>query len=230
MTAGTEGDRLAHQYRLRFERTAEYRDAVWRVLCADWFSRFVRPDASVLDLGSGWGEFIRNIVAARKFALDLNPDARVRAAAGVTSLAQDCSTEWQLEPESLDVVFTSNLLEHLPDKAHIERTIGQAYRCLKPGGQLICLGPNITYVGGAYWDLWDHYIPLTERAISELLRLSGFDLEHCIARFLPYSMSTGRTYPLAFVRLYLRLPLAWRLFGKQFLVVGRKNATETPTL
>jgi SAM-dependent methyltransferase len=229
LTAGTERQQLAEQYRLRFERTAEYRDAVWRVLCADYFSRFIRPDATVLDLGSGWGEFIRNIRAARKYSLDLNPDSPVRAATGVTSLSQDCATEWLLAPESLDVVFTSNLLEHLPSKAHIERTIAQAYRCLRPGGQLICLGPNITYVGGAYWDFWDHYIPLTERSMSEALRLSGFAVEHCIPRFLPYSMSMGRTYPLAFLKLYLKLPVAWNLFGKQFLVVGRKPATENST-
>lgn len=222
MTVPTGRDRLAHQYRLRFERMAEYRDAVWRILCTDYFSRFVPPDATVLDLGAGWGEFIRNITAGRKYALDLNPELTVRAAAGVTTLSQDCSTEWQLGPESLDVVFTSNLLEHLPSKASIERTIEQAHRCLKPGGALICLGPNITHVGGAYWDFWDHHIPLTERAMSELLRMSAFTVEHCLPRFLPYSMSTGRTYPLAFLRLYLRLPAAWPLFGKQFLVVGRK--------
>jgi SAM-dependent methyltransferase len=224
MTASTDGQRLAEQYRLRFAKMTGYRDSVWRVLCADFFSRYIRADATVLDLGSGWGEFIRNVSAGRKYALDLNPDSRVRAEAGVTSLAQDCSEEWHLADETLDVVFTSNLLEHLPSKAHIERTIAQAHRCLRPGGQLICLGPNITHVGGAYWDFWDHHIALTDRAVTELLRMTGFTIEECLPRFLPYTMSTGRTWPVAFLKLYLRLPLAWRFFGKQFLVIGRKPA------
>jgi len=227
VTEAAERQRLAQQYRLRFERLAEYRDAVWGVLCTRYFNRFIAPDATVLDLGSGWGEFIRNVRAGRKFALDLNPDSKVRAAADVTSLSQDCSMEWQLPAESLDVVFTSNLLEHLPSKTSIERTVEQAHRCLKPGGRLICMGPNITYVGGAYWDFWDHHVALTERAMVELLSMNGFVVEHCLPRFLPYTMSTGQTWPLAFLKLYLRLPMAWKLFGKQFLVVGRKTGSRT---
>jgi hypothetical protein len=33
-------------------------------------------------------------------------------------------------------------------------------------------------------------------------------------------MSGGPRYPLAFLCAYLKLPLAWRIFGKQFLVVA----------
>jgi hypothetical protein len=44
-----------------------------------------------------------------------------------------------------------------------------------------------------------------------------------IPRFLPYSMSTGRTPPSFFVKLYLKLPILWPLFGKQFLVIGKKK-------
>jgi predicted SAM-dependent methyltransferase len=75
--------------------------------------------------------------------------------------------------ESLDVVFTSNFLEHLPDKVHVERTLAQAWRCLKDDGFIICLGPNIKYVPGAYWDFWDHFIPLTELSLSEVLKMKG---------------------------------------------------------
>ena len=222
----TSSESLARLYRLRFEQSCSYRDDVWRVLCNEFFSRIVPEEATVLDLGAGWGEFIRNIAARRKYALDLNPDSRVRAASDVVTLSQDCTTDWPLPPASLDVVFTSNLLEHLPSKAHVESAIAQAYRCLKPGGQLICLGPNITYVGGAYWDFWDHHIAFTDRSITELMRISGFAVERSIERFLPYTMSDGRRYPIAILKLYLKLPIAWRFFGKQFLVVGRKPEHE----
>jgi hypothetical protein len=33
-------------------------------------------------------------------------------------------------------------------------------------------------------------------------------------------MAGSPRYPLAFLRAYLKLPLAWRIFGKQFLVVA----------
>jgi SAM-dependent methyltransferase len=130
--------------------------------------------------------------------------------------------------EHLDVVFTSNVFEHLPDKASLARTLAQAFRCLKPGGQLICMGPNIKFLPGQYWDFFDHYLPLTELALEEGCQLAGFATDHVIARFLPYSMSQGFTPPLAFLRLYLRLPFAWRLVGKQFLIVMRKPAGKRP--
>ena len=55
-----------------------------------------------------------------------------------------------------------------------------------------------------------------------MLKLEGFEISECIDRFLPYSMSQGSTPPLAFLKLYLKLPFAWKVFGKQFLVVAEK--------
>jgi SAM-dependent methyltransferase len=213
---------LVQQYRRRFSRHEDYRNNVWRILCSDFLSRYVAKDSMILDLGSGWGEFINNIEATGKHAMDLNEDGMRRVSADVNFIRQDCATTWPFAAGSLDVVFTSNFLEHLPDKASLERTVMEAHRCLKDNGLLICLGPNIRCVPGAYWDFWDHRIPLTEKSCSELLQLIGFDIAECHARFLPYSMSGGARSPLFLVALYLRLPLVWPLFGRQFFVVGRK--------
>lgn len=213
---------LQEEYRLRFTQTRQYRNAVWKSLCDVYFSRFIHKDAHVLDLGSGWGEFINNIMAAHKYAMDLNPDAKGHLSAGVRFLHQDCTRPWNLAAETLDTIFTSNFIEHLPDKAHVERTVSEAFRCLKPHGLFILMGPNIKCVPGAYWDFWDHLIPITELSLSELLKIKGFEIQSCISRFLPYSMSTGSTPPLFLVKWYLKLPKIWPLFGKQFLVIGRK--------
>jgi SAM-dependent methyltransferase len=222
---GDKAETLRDEYRIRFAGAADYRNSIWKILCNDYFSRFISPTAHVLDLGSGWGEFINNVRAARKYAMDLNPDAGQRLAADIRFLHQDCSQQWKLGDESLDVVFTSNFLEHLPDKAHVERTIAEVYRCLKKDAVFICLGPNIKYVPGAYWDFWDHFIPLTELSLSEVLKLNGFNIETSVGRFLPYSMSTGRTVPLFLVKLYVKLPVLWPFVGKQFLVLGRKSSS-----
>lgn len=213
---------LQRIYQARFAGDLEYRRAVWGVLIAEYFGRFVRPEHAVLDLGCGYGEFINQITCARRFAIDLNPEAAQRLDPQVKLFAQDCSQTWPLPDSSLDLVFTSNFFEHLPDKQALGRTLDQARRCLKPGGRLIALGPNIKHLGGRYWDFWDHHVPLTERSLAEALAACGLSISECQGKFLPYTMSGGCRYPLLFLRLYLHLPLAWRVFGKQFLVVAAR--------
>jgi SAM-dependent methyltransferase len=215
-------DDLQAIYSQRFAGNQAYRKKVWQVLIADFFEKYVSPAGSLLDLGCGYGEFINQIASGKKYGMDLNVDTAKHLAAGITFLQQDCSQPWPLPENSLDTVFTSNFFEHLPDKATLGRTLEQVRRCLKPDGHVIALGPNIKFLPGAYWDFWDHYLPLTEVSLSEGLRNRGFTVERCEPRFLPYTMVSGRQYPLFFIRLYLRLPIAWRFFGKQFLVIARK--------
>ena len=217
-----EPDDLQRIYQARFRKNLEYRRAVWRVLIADFFQTFVQPTAAVLDLGCGYGEFINQIRCGDKFAMDLNPDAPERVAAEVKCILQDCSTKWPFADNRLDVVFTSNFFEHLPDKAALGRTLDEVRRCLKPGGRLIAVGPNIKHLPGAYWDFWDHYIPLTEYALREALENRGLTVNMCLGKFLPYTMAAGPRYPLVCLRFYLRLRWAWPLFGKQFLVIASK--------
>jgi len=219
MTAHTPED-LQRIYGARFRSHLGYRKAIWDALVSSWFARYVHPDDAVLDLGSGYGEFINSVRCRTKYAMDLNPDAPRFLAADVAFLQQDCSERWPLADEALDVVFTSNFFEHLPDKTALGRTLDEIRRCLRRGGRLVAMGPNIKYLPGKYWDFWDHYIPLTESSLKEALVTRGFTVTECIGRFLPYTMASGPRYPVALMRAYLALPIAWRFFGRQFLVVG----------
>jgi SAM-dependent methyltransferase len=216
---------LQQAYAMRFEQTAQYRIAVWKILTATFFSRWIPESSVILDLGCGWGEFINQINAKRKYGMDLNPASPSKLAQDVTFLDQDCSAPWDIPDAYLDVVFTSNFFEHLPSKESLRRTLDQAFRCLKPDGRLICLGPNIKFLPGSYWDFWDHFLPLTELSLKEGLELAGFEIDFLTDRFLPYSMSQGFTLPLPFLRLYLRFPFLWRFAGKQFLIVARKQSS-----
>ena len=222
MSANTPED-LQRIYGARFADNLEYRRQVWSVLVSDWFGKFVRGTDSVLDLGCGYGEFINTISCAQKLAMDLNPDAPRFLGNDVKFLLQDCSARWALPEASLDVVFTSNFFEHLPDKSALGRTLDEIRRCLRRGGRLVAMGPNIKYIPGQYWDFWDHYIPLTETSLTEALVTRGFGVDVCIGRFLPYTMASGPRYPMAFLRAYLALPIVWRFFGRQFLVVGVRS-------
>jgi hypothetical protein len=63
-----------------------------------------------------------------------------------------------------------------------------------------------------------------DRALAEALAATGFDVQKCIPRFLPYSTKSRLPSRPSLVRLYLKVPLAWRVLGAQAFIVA------TPTL
>ena len=75
MTSRTHTD-LEQLYESRCGPNADYRRAVWGVLVSDFFSRFIAPDAAVLDLGCGYGDFINAVQARTRLAMDLNPSSQ----------------------------------------------------------------------------------------------------------------------------------------------------------
>lgn len=214
---------LASIYQSRFANTGlDKRTRVWQILCADFFQQFVPHDAAILDLACGYGEFINNISAAEKYGVDLNPDAPSHLARTVRFRLTPAHDLSHVHSSSLDRVFTSNFLEHLPDKASCNAVFNEIHRVLKPGGKFMILGPNIRYAYKEYWDFYDHYLPLSHLSLAEGLRAANFTPEIVIDRFLPYTMNNARPTANWMIRLYLRLPMAWKLLGKQFFVVARK--------
>lgn len=222
VTTSANAQELQAIYAQRFAATRAYRARVWRVLIDHYFQRYISETATVLDIGCGYGEFINQVRAAKKIGMDLNPASATHLDRGIRILEQDCSAVWVLPDACLDVVFTSNFFEHLPDKATLTRTLLQGYRCLKPGGKLIAMGPNIRYLPGQYWDFWDHYLPLSDLSLAEGLTTNGFVVRERHARFLPYTMVNARQYPTSILRVYLALPFLWKLAGKQFLIVAER--------
>ncbi len=210
-------------YAERFNRTGlDKRRRVWKILCDDFFDDLVPPDATVLDLACGYGEFINQVRAKRKLAIDLNPDAPRFLSNDVTYYCKPATDLSDIAEASVDVVFASNFLEHLHDKSECDRVFSSVLKALRPGGRFIILGQNIKYAYKEYWDYYDHYLPLSHLSLAEGLTQSGYHVRKVIPRFLPYTMNSGMPTPDIFIRAYLRLRFAWRILGKQFLVIAEK--------
>ncbi len=210
-------------YADRFDKDADKRNVMWRVLCADYFQRFIGPKDTVLDLGAGYCEFINNIDCRKKIAVDLNAMTRKKAAKGV-KVYQALSTKL---PKTLtgkvDVVFTSNFFEHLDSKNELIDTLKEIHRVLKPGGKLMVLQPNIRLVGSQYWDYVDHTLPLTERSLLEAFLLTDFELEYQKVRFLPYTANSRIPAWPPLIKLYLKFPPIQLLMGKQTFALSTKR-------
>lgn len=203
------------------ERAAKAR--LWRVLCDSFFRRYVSPSGTALDVGAGYCDFINAIPARRRIGVDLNPDTPAHAAPGVEihCISFDRLGE-AIEPGSIDLAFASNVFEHLRGPDALLEVLDALRVALRPGGRLIVMQPNVRAVGVAFWDYVDHTLPLTEKGMSEALCISGFEIEECRRRFLPYTTKSRLPRWPWLVRLYLRLRPAQWLFGKQMLVVARR--------
>lgn len=214
-------------YTSRFSETEDRaRAETWKILCSEFFPKYISPSDTVVDLGAGDGNFSLNIKAARKVAVDLSPHVEALRAHNIEVLVCPATEFANKIGERVDVVFMSNFLEHLPNKAIMLEVLEECRRALKPGGRVVILQPNVRYVGAAYWDYIDHHIALTENSLAEALSITGFKVRTLIPRFLPYSAKSriGRLVGTSglglFIRLYLRTPLLWRIFGQQTFVVA----------
>lgn len=206
-------------YARRFAGDEKFRHAMWRVL-ADWFSRWIPRDAVVVEIAAGHCEFINAVAASRRIAIDLNPDTREHAAEGVEVVIGDARDITAVAQHSADAVFVSNFFEHLERTAILD-TIRAAHRMLRPGGRLLVLQPNIRFAARDYWMFFDHVTPIDDRALCEALELCGFEIETVIPRFLPFTTKSSLPKSLLLLKLYLKLPLMWRVFGGQAFVVAR---------
>ena len=214
---------LTRIYEKRFSGHENYRNRVWKILIKEFFSKWIKESDHILDLGCGYGEFINHISCEVRHAMDLNPKTKFLLDGDIMFHEQDCSSPWKIEPNSLDLVFTSNFFEHLPKKDSLDRTIGEIKRALKPGGRLLAMGPNISILNGRYWDFWDHHVALSDKSLCELLQIHDFTIVQSYSKFLPYNMVRVKKRPLFMVSLYLRFSILWKLFGKQFLLVAKNN-------
>src|ERR1700743_2420930 len=97
---------LKDLYRNRFPESAlAEKNALWRVICSVFLSRYVRPSDSVVDIGAGYCEFINNIEAREKTAVDLNPDVARFANPGTRIINESCTSISTLATSSVDIVF-----------------------------------------------------------------------------------------------------------------------------
>jgi SAM-dependent methyltransferase len=127
---------------------------------------------------------------------------------------------------SVDVVLMSNFLEHLRSKEEVLKTLADVSSILRAGGVLLILQPNIRYAYKEYWDFFDHHLPLSDKSLVEALRITGFEIERLVPRFLPYTTKSAKPRYAFLVRAYLHCPLAWKIMGKQMFVVARRPSRE----
>ena len=198
------------------------KEKLWKILIEEILQDYIKADDTVLDIGGGQCLFINNIKCGKKYANDLNPDINKYAGPDVQTIQERADNLLTLKDGSMDIVFASNFFEHMKDKDELENVILEISRVLSVNGKLIVIQPNIRYAYREYWDVIDHYTPISDRSLSDLLAINNFKINVCYPRFLPWSPKTGLSRFLILLKIYLNVPLFWRFFGKQLFMVAQK--------
>lgn len=196
------------------------RTIVWQEIV-----RFLKPylvgSERVLDLGAGYCDFINNIEAKKKMAVDFSPDFSQYAKPEVETIISPVTRLEGVAPDSVDLCFASNLLEHLTD-LELEMTMTEIKRVLKSNGQLILMQPNYRLNPKHYFDDPTHKKIFSDDSLQSFLSANGFQITKKWPRFLPFSLKTKPgLIPVShlLVRLYLNLP--WKPLAGQMLFIAK---------
>lgn len=208
-------------YQYRFRGVARERKiATWKILAGFVAEKLGKPEV-VLDPAAGACEFINAVPARERWAVDMGEQVRELAGPGVRSIVGN-NTDVDLPKNHFNGVFVSNFLEHLGSQSEVAAFLERMFEVTAVGGRIAVLGPNFRACHREYFDFADHTVVLTERAVAEHLYAAGFEILEVHPRFLPISFSAMLPVNDFLVRTYLKLPFAWRFFGKQFLLIAEK--------
>jgi SAM-dependent methyltransferase len=214
MTSGYHQSRFAADAR---------RDVLWRTLWQAFFRHRVAPDACVLDLGSGYGQFINNVVARRRIAIDAWSGFAAHLSPGVEAIVGEVTDLSMIEDEAVDYAFASNLFEHLT-QSQLAAVLAALKRKLRPGGTLTILQPNYRNAFREYFDDYTHVAVWSHVSLPDFLVANGFEVVELHPRFLPLTIKSRLPVWPFLIRAYLALPA--KPMAKQMLVVARVSGLE----
>ena len=196
------------------------RDVVWKEIVR-FLKPFLKDRHTILDLGAGYCDFINNVSAEKKIAVDISPELSLYAQKDVervNSLATDLS---KVGEATVDVVFSSNLLEHLSDQ-ELTVCLSEVKRVLKKGGLFITMQPNYRLAYKTYFDDFTHKKVFSDESLRGFLVAQDFTIIKYWKKFLPFSLkSRPSLIPVHpwLVRAYLHFP--YKPFAGQMLFISQ---------
>lgn len=194
------------------------RDVLWHTLWRHHFSHRIGAEDCVLDLGSGYGSFINQVVARRRIAVDAWPGFAAHVQPGVEAVVGDVTELGFLEDGAVDFAFASNLFEHLPQPAFAEVLDGLRAK-LSARGSLTILQPNYRYAYREYFDDYTHVAIYSHVSLADFLTAQGWEVLDVRPRFLPLTIKSRLPVHPLLIRAYLASPV--KPGGKQMLVHAR---------
>ncbi len=209
---------MANEYYENILNLKRKRSAVWKAI-ASYLQKEIPQNAIILELGAGSCDFINNIKAKEKHALDINKDFMCYADNSVKTYVTNCTDLIFFKNNFFDVIFASNLFEHLTEE-EVVKSFLEIRRCLKSDGKLIIIQPNFKYAKKDYFRDRTHKSIFTAESLCKLLEKYHFKIKKKIPKFLPLTLKSKLPKFSFLTSLYLKLP--FKFLAKQMLIIAQK--------
>jgi hypothetical protein len=209
-------------YEYRFKDVNKRKKLItWKEISKFIYKELKQPQI-IVDPAAGECEFINSVPCKEKWAVDLNEEFISKYADKGVKIKIGDSLIPHLPADYFDAVFISNFLEHLNSHEEINLLLINMCNALHKGGRIAVMGPNFKYCQKEYFDFADHKMILTHLSLEEHIYNVGFKIIKVVPRFLPVSFRGRLPINKLIVQTYLAIPLLWKFFGRQFLVIAEK--------
>lgn len=127
----------------------------------------------VVDFGAGLGNFAAGCRAAGMKVACIEPDHSLRLRLDQSGF-ETYKTLDHVSSESVDYIYTLNVLEHIDDDAEI---LIQLYKRLRPGGHLVVYVPAFPCLYSAMDKMVGHRRRYTRSGLERLVQATGFHVD-----------------------------------------------------
>jgi|TARA_B100001971_G_C18236750_1_gene567807 ubiquinone/menaquinone biosynthesis C-methylase UbiE len=133
----------------------------------------LKKKSKILEIGCGRGEFLNEFIkqGIRGYGVDISnyaqsfcPDAKITT----TDLENE---KLPYDDNEFDIIYSKSFIEHL---YYPEKIFEESYRVLKPGGIMITLVPEYTYISNTFYDDYSHRTPWTKTSLELIQKVSNF--------------------------------------------------------
>ena len=190
---------------------------VWKAIC-EYLQKYIDKNASILEIGAGYCDFINQIKASRKVALDIDENA-VKYCAKDVEFLNDNIFNFKYN-QKFDIIFASNFFEHFTI-TELQEIVGNLKTHLNDHGKIILIQPNYYYCYKNYWDDYTHKTVFTHNNLPDFLKEHGFETEVIKKKFLPFSFKSKLPTSYFLTKLYLISPV--KPLAKQLLIIAKRD-------
>ncbi len=134
-------------------------------------------EAHILEIGPGHGYFARECGRRRLRYTGVEPSVELAAALRQEGISVVGKSVPPIEAgdESVDLVHSSDFVEHLPTYPDVERFFREAFRVLRPGGYMSVITPNYRTLKDLFFRYeYQHSFVTTRERLNKFLKDCGF--------------------------------------------------------